>query len=41
MIDLNKIIENRTQRIMIITQKIVKKEIKKLKKDIIKQLKEF
>ena len=43
MIDINKIIENRAQRIMILakitTEKIVKKELRKLKKDIIKEIK--
>ncbi len=43
MIDLKKILDGRVQRIIAITEvatkKIVKKEINKLKRDIIKQLK--
>ncbi len=44
MIDLKKILEKRVQRIMVMTEvttkKIVKREINKLKRDIIKQLKD-
>ena len=43
MIDLKKILEQRIQRIMVMTEiatkKIVKREINKIKRDIIKQLK--
>lgn len=41
-IDLNKIIEQRVQRIILITkvmtEKIVKRELRKLKKDVIKNI---